>query len=336
MQEQLVFIIGAPRSGSTLLARMLGAHSEIHAPAEPHLLTPLAHLGYYERVDEAPYDPIISQLGIRELVPALPHGEADYLKALRSYTDDLYSGLLANTGAHLLLDKTPAYALVLDFAARLYPNARYVVLTRHPMAIWSSVIESFFDGDHEMAHKHNPVIERYVPAIAKFLQDPPVPIHHIPYESLVKAPEEHMRSVSEFLGIEFEASMVNYGDGQSQNAAARGLGDPMKVATEKRPTTGSLAKWAEQLNGRPERVAQCRSILNRLDDADLATWGFSRQEIEDQLAAVDPAGPRAAGPKLSRHVLERKLLLALRRRVGENWSGRLVRRVREICDLLLR
>ena len=37
---------------------MLGAHSAIHAPPEPHLLTPIAHLGYYERVA----DPTDSEL----------------------------------------------------------------------------------------------------------------------------------------------------------------------------------------------------------------------------------------------------------------------------------
>lgn len=336
MQEKLVFIIGAPRSGSTLLSRMLGAHSRIHAPAEPHLLTPLAHLGYYERVDEAPYDPVISQLGIRELVPSLPGGEADYLDAVRSYSDSLYRGLLAGTSADLLLDKTPAYALVLDFAVRLYPEARYVVLTRHPMAIWSSVIESFFDGDHEMAHRHNPLIERYVPAIAKFLRERPAPIHAVCYEELVKAPEDHMRSLCSFLSIDFEPGTVNYGESQPQASASRGLGDPMKVASETRPTTGSVAKWAEQLTGRPERIEQCREILTRLDDRDLETWSYTRQEIEEQLSAVDPDGARPRGPKWSRHVLERKLLLAARRRVGDNLLGRNVRRLREVCDLLLR
>ena len=40
MQERLIFLIGSPRSGSTLTARMLGAHSAIFAPPETHLLTP--------------------------------------------------------------------------------------------------------------------------------------------------------------------------------------------------------------------------------------------------------------------------------------------------------
>ena len=98
VQDQLLFLIGPPRSGSTLLNRMLGAHPAIHAPVEPHLLTPLAHLGYYDRVESADYDPIISQLGIRELVEHLPGGETDYLEALRAYTDGIYNRLLDGSG----------------------------------------------------------------------------------------------------------------------------------------------------------------------------------------------------------------------------------------------
>ncbi len=151
MEDRLLFLIGSPRSGSTLLARMLGAHPSVFAPPEPHLVTPLAHLGYFASVEKAPYDPNITREAAAALVKALPRGEADYLDGLRACTDTIYQRLLDASGAELLLEKTPAYALVLDFLAKLYPKARYVVLTRHPLAVWSSYVDSFFDGDFEAA-----------------------------------------------------------------------------------------------------------------------------------------------------------------------------------------
>ena len=59
--------------------------------------------------------------------------------------------------------------------------------------------------------------------------------------------------------------MVNYGDQSgSSKSAVRGLGDPMTVAGQSRPTTASLAKWAVDLTGRPDKVAQCHDILGEL------------------------------------------------------------------------
>jgi hypothetical protein len=340
MQDRLVFLIGSPRSGSTLLSRVLGAHSMIFAPEEPHLITPIAHLGYFESVESAPYDPIITRQAARKLVASLPDGEADYLSALRAYTDAIYRGLDAAKGGEttLILDKTPAYALNLDFLVKLYPRARYIVLTRHPIAVWSSFVDSFFDGDDRVAHEHNPLLERYLPAIARFLRTASVPIHHVCYENLVQEPEENARNICDFLDVEYESGMVDYGSMPgSQETSTRGLGDPTTVSKETRPTTRSLSKWATAATGRPERVGFYREILARLGDEDLSIWGYSRSQISAELDAIDLDGKPAARPRLTHYALERRLLVGIRRRIqpGNTLEG-LLRRVREFCDVLLR
>jgi hypothetical protein len=337
LQERLVFLIGAPRSGSTLLARMLGTHPQIEAPAELHWITPLAHLGYFARVERAPYDPIITEAAMRELVAALPGGEADYLEALRAASDRIYSKLLAPSGRSLLLDKTPAYALVLDFLAKLYPEARYVVLTRNPLAVWSSFVQSFFDGDADAAHAHNPLLERYVPAIARFLREKPVPLTQLRYEDLVSDPEAALSGVCRFLGIEFRAEMVDYGArAESRVQSARGLGDPVTVARETRPTTASLARWAKEMAGDSVKLRRAQRILDSLLDPDLATWGYRRDELAAGLAHAAGLPRPAKSSQWSRHALERRLLVALRRNIHQNALGHVVRQIRRVCDVLLR
>ena len=64
--------------------------------------------------------------------------ELDLADALRAYADTLYGRMLEPSAKRYFLDKTPAYGLVVDFLARVYPATHFIVLTRHPIAIFSS------------------------------------------------------------------------------------------------------------------------------------------------------------------------------------------------------
>ncbi len=334
MQDRLIFLIGAPRSGTTLLARMLSAHSMIYGRAEPHLITPIAHLGYFGSVQKAPYDPFNVEQAAKEIVADLPGGEAEYLDCLRAYTDALYAKLLAlGPGKRFFLDKTPAYALVLPFLTKLYPQARYVVLTRHPFAVLSSWVDSFFDGNYQVALAFNPLLQRYVPALARMVRERPVPQVWVKYEELVKEPEAHFRRVCEHLGIPFEEKAVNYGDSGEE---FKGLGDPTGVAKHSRPVTSSVSKWASKMASDPETLALVHTVLDQLDPADLETLGYPRDKIVAQLEAAKgaPIPTRREGPL--RYRLERKFLVAMRRNIHHNALGRVLKRVRFALDVVLR
>lgn len=331
----MIFVIGAPRSGSTLLARMIGAHSLIYGRPEPHLLTPLAHLGYYAKVDKAPYDAVLAAEAVRDFVADLPHGEQDYRDACRAYADRLYLAMLATRPEkRLFLDKTPAYALVLDFVSTIYPTAKYVVLTRHPLAVFSSYAESFFNGDYATAHRYNPILERYVPAIARFLRLRPTPIHHVLYERLVADPEPQLRAIFEFLGVPHEPAAVEYG---RQEPAATGLGDPIGVKKHQRPTTESVDKWALEIAGRSERLALCREIVARLDPADLALWGHPIDTLWQPLERAAASGLPPPAKNWDRYRIERQLIVTVRGQVARHPLLRaLLRKVRLAADVLLR
>lgn len=332
----MFFVIGAPRSGTTLLMRMLNLHPAIYTRPEPHLLTPLAHLGYYAHVAKAPYDPFQAAQSVKAYVADLPRGEADYLDALRGYSDTMYGRMLPPDKQYFL-DKTPAYALSLPFIAKLYPNAVFVVLTRHPFAVFSSFAKSFFDDDWQSAHAFNPVVERYVPAIAEFLRQRPVPrIHHVRYEALVANPEAEMAAICAVAGLDGSADLVNYG---KKGMESEGLGDPTGVNAHDRPTTASINKWAREVAHDDVREALLTRMISGISDADLAIWGFDRHTIWDALEGIDPAKAKAArskGKKWDRHHLERRVLLHVRNRVGNNLLGNTLRKVRFACDVLLR
>jgi hypothetical protein len=179
-------------------------------------------------------------------------------------------------------------------------------------------------------------MERYVPAIARFLRERPVPVHHVRYEDLVQDPETEVEKICRFAALPFEPGMIDYGESGRSQESVRGLGDPTAVAKQSRPTTGSLSKWAEQLTGEADKVAQCQRILTSLLDEDLETWGYDRRAIAAELDAIDLGGAGRKKPSLTRYRLERMVVTRLRKNIHRNALGRLVGKVRWACDVLLR
>jgi len=337
MAVKMLFIIGSPRSGTTMLERILSSHSTILGGPEPHLLTPLAHLGPWAKVDKAPYDHVLAAESQKLFIEQLPHKQQDYWDACHAYCDVLYGRYLSTSGKQICLDKTPAYALILPFMMKVFPDARYVVLTRHPLATFSSFANSFFDGDYQAAHAYNPILSRYVPAIAAFLRQAEVPFVHVRYEDLVKQPEAWMEKVYAYVGVPFERETIEYGRGEADEPKRQGLGDPIGVAQHTRPTTGSIKKWVEELASDPAKLQLMQKVVGQLDPADLATIGYP---IETLWKPLEEAAGKTIAPKksgLTRYQLQRRLIVRLRARAQKGGLFRkMLNRVRLAVDVLLR
>ncbi len=334
VQDRLIFLISTPRSGSTLLMRILNATSAVYSRPEPHILPALAHLGFWERVDEAPYDQLQAQQAIRQFVADLPHQDDDYWAACRAYLDVLYGRMLdtAPDGERYFLDKTPANALVLPFLQKVYPNARYIVLTRHPAAIFSSYAQSFFDGDYSVAARFNPILARYIPVMARFLRERPCPILHVSYEDVATQPEVELERISEFLGIPFEPEALDY----KRKEVAEGLGDPLGVKQHSRPVATSVAKWAPEFAADKQKFEIVAKQLAGIAPEDLATWGTPADTLWDAMKDADPTAYVPKKKKWDRWVVQRKVLVWLRRDINNRPLGKLLRKVRFYCDVLLR
>ena len=340
--ERLLFVIGTPRSGTTLLSRILGSHSQIYARGEPHLLSPLAHLGFYDNVDRAPFDHLQSSRSVKDFVADLPQGEEDYFDACRAYASTLYLRMLKTKGGgkSIFLDKTPANSLILPFITKLYPKARYVVLTRNPAAIICSYAKSFFDDDFAAAHRFNPILNRYVPRIAAFLREQPVSVAHLNYETLVEEPEEAVRKLLEFLSLPFEEGIIDYGEHAHDT---RGLGDPLRVDREDRPVSSSIDDWARHLCERPDKLQFVRDRLASIEDEHLAVWGYPRATVFAALDRVQREMPEAATAKTrlpqtewNAFLIQRKALRHFRRLARRPLIQKSILRLREYCDILLR
>lgn len=337
MEDRLLFVISPPRAGSTLLQRMLGSHAQIYTHPEPHLITPLAYLGYHDLVDQAPYDHINAAEAIRNFVGHLPRQEQDYLDAVRAYSDTMYGRMLSQTQRRYFLDKTPAYALVLPFLRKLYPRAHYVVLTRHPLAVMSSYANSFFNGDWQAAQAFNPIVNRYVPAIAAFLAEPPINTLHVQYEQLVAEPARGLQRIFTHLGLADDPNAVNYGE---RFDVRPGMGDPITVHNHTRPVDTGIHRWADELAQDANKAELARAIVQRLSPEDVRTWGFEPDALLAPVAeAQGTSNERALGARkvpLNSYVLQRRIMLALKKDIRQRPHGRLLERIRYYCNVLLR
>lgn len=314
-----------------MLQRMLGSHSQVYTHPEPHLLTPLNYLGYFDAVEKAPYDHINAGLALRELVDELPRGEDDYLDALRAYSDTIYKRVLAPTQKRFFLDKTPAYGLVLPFLAKLYPRANYVVLTRHPMAVHHSVAHSFFDGSYAQAMETNPILRNYVPALGEFLRTKPVNLIRVRYEDLTQDPKQEMLKIAEHIGIGFEEGLVHYG---KQTHISKSFGDPMTVHKHAKPVTTSNETWANDLKNRPSDLQEAKALIEALQTEDFDAWGYPLDSFWNALGNAE--GNSTQRSAFNRYRVKKQIVRALQRNIHNNRLGRLLKKVRYYCDVLLR
>jgi len=303
------------------------------------MLTPLAHLGYWDNVDRAPFDQLQAGSSMRAFVGDLPNGEADYVEALQAYAHSLYGKMLATQDKPFFLDKTPAYGLILPFIEKVFPKAHFVVLTRNPCSIWDSYAESFFDGDYASARDFNPIIKRYVPAMADFMRNASVPFVHVRYEDVVTDPETQIQRIYAHIGLPHEPETVNYGQ---QKPKTEGLGDPIGVGQHNRPVTSSLEKWATSVAASDDKEVILREMVATLDAKDLKTWGYEKAALFEPLENVDvgearnKAAIKRRKDRWNRYKIRRRLLVWLRRDVNRSWIGRRLKSIKRVCEVILR
>jgi len=141
-----------------------------------------------------------------------------------------------------------------------------------------------------------------------------------------------LERVFAFLGLEHQPEAVDYGE--RFEGSDGGPGDPIGVARHSRPSTGSIDKWAAELAADAGRLDLARDMLDRLDDADLESWGNPRESIWEPLerAGAEPPKKRV----VNAYTLQRRVLLALRRDVHRRPHGRVLEKVRYYCDVILR
>jgi predicted Zn-dependent protease len=196
-----IFILGLPRSGSTLLEQILASHSQV------------------EGTRELPDIPGIA----RELTARAPAGRQAYPEPVaaleRQEIDALAARYLSQTQVHRPLDKPRFVDKMLSNFAHIgliqlmFPGAAIIDMRRHPLGCGFSCYKQIFP--RSLGFTYNlPEMGRYyrdyAELMAHFDEVLPKRVHRVHYEQLVADPEGEVRRLLDYCGLPFEQQCLQF------------------------------------------------------------------------------------------------------------------------------
>ncbi len=223
--EMPVFVVGIPRSGTTLVQQILASHPQVVGAGELRDLELILHKPGDIAGPRASYPSYMSSVS-RETVYAL--GER-YLERLRQL----------GGGALRVVDKMPHNYLHLGALAALFPGARVIHCRRDAMdACLSCYCQNFrwlnYTCSLESLGLHYRQYERLMAHWRSVL---PLPVHEVSYEELTTSPEAVIRQLVTFCGLEWHPRCLAF----HENRTAVQTASKLQV---RRPVyTSSIGRW---------------------------------------------------------------------------------------------
>jgi tetratricopeptide (TPR) repeat protein len=197
-----IFILGLPRSGSTLLEQILASHSQVEGTMElPDIHNLVRRIdGKHGRAERGNYPEGLLGLdaaGLRAL------GE-EYLDTTR---------IQRSEGKPFFIDKMPNNWAYAGFIRLILPNAKIIDARRHPLDCgFSNFKQHFARGQafsYDLTH-----IGRYYADYVRFMAHldavQPGKVHRVIHERLVEHPEQEIRALLSYCGLEWEDACLNF------------------------------------------------------------------------------------------------------------------------------
>jgi Sulfotransferase family len=266
-QNPFLFVVGCPRSGTTLLQRMLDAHPQLAVANDTHFIPRALEAvrpGSLEDED-ALFDASIlpeliswvrgyyrfARLGLDETSFAQAAVSA---RSYREFVSLLYGQLARQHGKELGGEKTPDYVRHLPLLHRLFPWARSVHIIRDGRDVALSIVEwACRDGRPRGPAKLALWSEQPVAMCALWWRWqvrlgrqsrsvlPPGAYHEVRYEALVEDAEGVLRSVVSFLGLPFSNRMLSFNEGKVRHK------EGLSAKKAWLPPTPGLRDWRTQM-----------------------------------------------------------------------------------------
>ena len=277
--KNIIFLFSLPRSGSTLIQRILGSHEKISTAAEPWLLLPFVYAVRQHGIF-AEYDHGICNIAIRDFIEELPKKEEDYVNALASFAQTLYSKNTASAACYFL-DKTPRYYLIIPEIIKLFPDAKFIFLFRNPLEVLSSIIETWCNGKLKLNNHYidlyygpNLLAEGY-----ELIKDKSF---YLKFDDFITNPKMEMENLCNYLEISFDSYMLDSFSGTKLNGR---MGDQTGRFQYDKVEKEIDAKWKKTVNSKYKKKF-FKKYLRDQSAKTLKTFGVKHEQLAKEVDQI--------------------------------------------------
>jgi tetratricopeptide (TPR) repeat protein len=194
-----IFIVGMPRSGTTLLEQILSSHPDVEGAGELRDLTSIAGTISQHHPDKTEFPAYIDTVPSQIIAG---FGDA-YAKRV--------GGLFPN--AKQIVDKMPHNFQFMGLISLMLPNAKIIHAKRNPLDTCLSCYFQRFRSSQEFSYKLEHLglyFQQYERLMQHWTDVLPIPYYTAEYEELVENPESKVRELLEFCGLEWHDNCLDF------------------------------------------------------------------------------------------------------------------------------
>jgi tetratricopeptide (TPR) repeat protein len=242
-----IFIVGMPRSGTTLIEQVLASHSQVEATDE---------LPFIERMALF----LEMRGGCARALQSM--SDAQKIEGADVYLRDVQPFL--RSAPRAFTDKLPGNFQHVGLIRTLLPNAKVINVMRDPVDNAMSVFKQYFGMGNDHSFSLDAIVfywQGYLSLMAHWDKLYPGDILHVGYEQLVEQPEHWIRRVLDYCELEFEPQCLRFYE--SDRAVLTPSASQVRQPITNR-SVGSGMKYAEDLKDYLPKFRQISDVMHDL------------------------------------------------------------------------
>jgi len=215
--NEQIFVVGMPRSGTTLIESILAGHPKVEDFGElEYFSQQLFGLGILNPSEET------KASRLKRVQSNLASAPAEVFKGIGQQYIQRFG--FENIQGFMKVDKMPHNFRSLGLIAAVFPGAKVIHSMRHPMDTCLSVFKNPLKGYHTTFAQDLETLGEYYIEYRKLMdfwkETLPIEIHEIRYEDMVSNPEIHAKEMISYLGLEWDAACLTNRSGKQDVATA--------------------------------------------------------------------------------------------------------------------